>query len=55
MIKTTRQLKDKINNLSEGNAQKAQTLFRNYMMERFLERVSLSEYRNKFIWENIAK
>lgn len=49
MIKTTRQLKDKINILSEGNAQKAQTLFRNYMMERFLERVSLSEYRNKFI------
>ena len=49
MIKTTRQLKDIINNLLEGNAQKAQTLFRNYMMERFLERVSLSEYRNKFI------
>ena len=34
MIKTTRQLKDKINNLSEGNAQKAQTLFRNYMIDR---------------------
>ena len=49
MIKTTRQLKDKINNLSGGNAEKAQTLFRNYMMERFLERVSLSEYKNKFI------
>lgn len=49
MIKTTRQLKDKINNLSGGNAEKAQTLFRNYMMERFLERVSLSEYKNKII------
>ena len=49
MIKTTRQLKDKINNMSGGSAEKAQTLFRNYMMERFLERVSLSEYKNKFI------
>ena len=49
MIKTTRQLKDKINNLSDGNAEKAQTLFRNYMMERFLERVSLSDYKNNFI------
>ena len=49
MIKTTRQLKDKINNLASGNPEKAQTLYRNYMMERFLERVSLSDYRNKFI------
>ena len=49
MIKTTRQLKDKINNISGGNPNKAQTLFRNYMMERFLERVSLSKYKNNFI------
>lgn len=49
MIKTTRQLKDKINNMSGGSAEKAQTLYRNYMMERFLERVALSEYKNKFI------
>ncbi len=27
----------------------AQLLMRNYMMERFLERISLSEYRDKFI------
>ncbi|HIT63513.1 MAG TPA: nucleotidyl transferase AbiEii/AbiGii toxin family protein, partial [Candidatus Ventrimonas merdavium] len=27
----------------------AQILMRNYMMERFLERISLSEYRDKFI------
>lgn len=26
-----------------------QILMRNYMMERFLERISLSEYRDKFI------
>ncbi|MGN0005927.1 MAG: nucleotidyl transferase AbiEii/AbiGii toxin family protein [Candidatus Gastranaerophilaceae bacterium] len=49
MIKTTQQLKDKINNLSGGNPNKAQKLFRNYMMERFLERVSLSKYKNNFI------
>ena len=34
MIKTARQLKD---------------LIRNYMMERFLERISVSAYRDKFI------
>lgn len=49
MIKTTRQLKDKINNMSGGNPQKAQTLFRNYIMERFLERISLSKYKRKFV------
>lgn len=49
MIKTSRQLKDKIRNLSDGNSDKALSLFRTYMMERFLERVSVSEYRNNFI------
>ena len=32
----------------------AQILMRNYMMERFLERISLSEYKNQFM-ENISK
>lgn len=49
MIKTSRQLKDLINNLSRKNAADAQLLMRNYMMERFLERVSLSPFRDKFI------
>ena len=49
MIKTARQLKDLINNLSRKNAADAQLLMRNYMMERFLERVSLSPYKDKFI------
>lgn len=49
MIKTARQLKDLIRNLSRKNAADAQILMRNYMMERFLERTSLSEYRDKFI------
>ena len=42
MIKTARQLKDLIRNLSKKNASDAQILMRNYMMERFLERISLS-------------
>ncbi len=49
MIKTARQLKDLIRNLSRKNAADAQILMRNYMMERFLERISLSRYRDKFI------
>ena len=49
MIKTARQLKDLIRNLSRKNAADAQILMRNYMMERFLERISLSSYRDKFI------
>ena len=36
MINTTRQLKDLIRNLSKKNAEDAQILMRNYMMERFL-------------------
>jgi predicted nucleotidyltransferase component of viral defense system len=49
MIKTSRQLKDLIRNLSKEKSADAQILIRNYMMERFLERISLSEYRDKFI------
>lgn len=49
MIQTARQLKDLIRNLSRKNAADAQILMRNYMMERFLERISLSEYRDIFI------
>lgn len=47
--KTARQLKDLIRNLSRKKSADAQLLMRNYMMERFLERISLSEYRDKFI------
>jgi predicted nucleotidyltransferase component of viral defense system len=49
MIKTSRQLKDLIRNLSKEKSADAQTLMRNYMMERFLERCSLSMYKDKFI------
>lgn len=49
MIQTSKQLKDLIRNLSKKNAADAQILMRNYMMERFLERISLSEYRDHFV------
>ena len=49
MIHTSKQLKDKIRNISKGDNEIAKTLIRTFMMERFLERVSLSKYRNNFI------
>ena len=49
MIHTSRQLKDKVRNMSGGNSTKAQTLIRNFIMERFLERITLSEYRDNFV------
>lgn len=49
MIHTSRQLKALIRNKSAGNNAKATTLIRNYIMERFLERVSQSAYNDKLI------
>lgn len=49
MIKTSRQLKDKIRNMANGSRMNAQTLIRNYVMERFLERISVSNYHDNFI------
>ena len=45
MTTTARQLKDLVRNLSKKKSADAQILMRNYMMERFLERISLSEYK----------
>lgn len=49
MITTARQLKDLIRNLPKKKSTDAQILMRNYMMERFLERISLSDYKDRFI------
>ena len=49
MINTAKQLKDLIRNLSKKKSADAQILMRNYMMERFLERMSVSQYQDKFI------
>lgn len=49
MIRTARQMKDLIRNLSKEKSADAHILMRNYMMERFLERISFSEYRDRFV------
>jgi len=49
VIKTSMQLKAKVRNLSGGDDTRSKVLIRNFFMERFLERMSLSPYRNNFI------
>ncbi len=48
-MKNLRQIKDRINNIAKKKNINAQVLLRNYMMERLLERISLSEYKDVFI------
>ena len=50
-IKSTSHLKTLIKNQSKGNSIKAQIILRHYGMERFLERVSISYYNDKFIFK----
>lgn len=49
MIKTSRQLKALVSNQAKGDSGKSQLLIRNFVMERFLERISLSSYKDNFI------
>jgi hypothetical protein len=49
MLKTRTQLNALIRNKAAGDGDKAQILLRIYMMERLLERISVSEYRDNFI------
>ena len=46
---TSAQLKGRLKNLSTQHHADARTLMRLYMMERFLERISASDYRDNFI------
>lgn len=46
---TPDQVKGRIKNLAKDNKADARTLMRIYMMERFLERVANSEYKDNFI------
>jgi len=48
-LKTSMQLKVLVRNLSKAKNVEAEIILRNFMLERFLERVSLSEYKNSFI------
>lgn len=49
MIHSSTQLKDKVKNFSHGNSRIAQNLIRSFVMERFLERVSLSPYKDRIV------
>lgn len=49
MIHTSRQLKDLVRNLAKSTSIEAHVLIRRYMMERLLERISLSPYKDCFI------
>ncbi len=48
-MKSSTQLKALIRNISKEKNINAQILLRNYMLERLLERISVSKYRDKFI------
>lgn len=46
---TDAQIRGRIKNLAEQSNSDPRVLMRLYMMERYLERVSVSKYRNNFI------
>jgi predicted nucleotidyltransferase component of viral defense system len=48
-VKTSTQLKALVRNLSKTKNVEAEIILRNFMLERFLERVSLSEYKDSFV------
>ena len=49
MIKNATAVKENIKNKAGGDSDKSQIILRIYLMERLLERVSLSQYRDKFV------
>ena len=49
MIKGARRVKDLIRNMAKGDSSKSQALLRHYAMERFLERLANSPYRDNFV------
>ena len=49
MIKSSTQLKDLVRNLAKSTGIPNYILIRRYMMERFLERLSQTQYRDAFI------
>lgn len=49
MIKNIQSLMDKSKNFAKDNELSIQEVLQNYMFERFLERLSKSEYNEKFI------
>ena len=54
MMKSATAVKAKIKNKAGGDSDKSQIILRIYLMERLLERVSLSQYRRQFCVERWA-
>ena len=48
-MKTSMQLKALVRNLSQEKKVEAEIILRNFMLERFLERISVSKYKTNFI------
>lgn len=48
-MRTLKQIKDLINNMAKKKSINAQILLRNYMMERLLERIAISYYKDNFV------
>lgn len=49
MIKNAMSLKAKINNIAKAENISPQVVMQTYMLERLLERISVSQYKNNFI------
>lgn len=49
MINNVQSLKDKAKNFANENNLNVQVILQNFMFEKFLERLSKSEYKEKFI------
>ena len=54
MIKSASSLKGKIKNLANKDVHKAEAYMRIFFMERLLERISVSKYKEKFILSGIC-
>lgn len=53
-MKSSTQIKALIRNLAKEKEVNAQILLRNYMLERLLERISRSEYKDKILGHSDA-
>ena len=52
-MNTSTQLTALIRNLSKEKSVQAEIILRNFMLERLLERISLSQFRDKFILKGV--
>ena len=52
-MKTSTQLNARVRNLAKEKNVGAEIILRNYMLERLLERISLSSYSESFILDSV--